>query len=335
MNIIIPMACMGKRLRPHTLSTPKPLVKVCNKEIVKILCQDIVKTCGGKVDNIGFVVGHFGEKVEQDLIQVARSLGAEGRIFYQEEPKGTADAVWQAKDLLKGNVVVAFADTLFNADFTMDLNKDGIIWTSEVENPSDFGVVKKDDTTGKILQFVEKPKEFVSREAIIGIYYFKSGERLYSEIKRLIDNNIVKGGEYQLTDCLENMLQTGYSFTTETVSKWMDCGNKDAVVDTNKQLLEMREEMRGMHTNVTGNNTCVIPPYYIGENVRLDNCVIGPYVTLEDGVMIENSIITNSIIGKDSRIDNAILDNSMIGEGAVYSGKAKDISLGSYSNIKE
>ncbi len=329
------MAGMGKRLRPHTLSTPKPLVKVCNKEIVKILCEDIVKTCGGKVDNIGFVVGHFGDKVEQDLVAVARSLGAEGRIFYQEEPKGTADAVWQAREILKGNTVVAFADTLFNADFTMDLNKDGIIWTSEVENPSAFGVVKKDNATGKILQFVEKPKEFVSNEAIIGIYYFKSGERLYQEIKRLIDNNIVKGGEYQLTDCLENMLQTGYSFTTETVSKWMDCGNKNAVVDTNRQLLDMREEMRGMNTDVKGDNTCIIPPYYIGKNVTINNSIIGPYVTIEDNTDINNSIITNSIIGKASKIENAILDNSMTGEGSVYTGKAKELSLGAYSDIKE
>lgn len=329
------MAGMGKRLRPHTLTTPKPLVKVCNKEIVKILCQDIVKTCGNKVDNIGFVVGHFGEKVEKDLIEVAKSLGANGKIFYQEQPLGTADAVWCAREILEGNTVVAFADTLFNADFTMDLSKDGIIWTSIVENPSAYGVVKKDEHTGKILKFVEKPKEFVSKEAIIGIYYFKSGERLYEEIKRLRDNNIMKGGEYQLTDCLENMLQTGYNFTTEIVSNWMDCGNKDAVVNTNKQLLEYREEMRGMCVSTKGNNTCIIPPYCIGENVILENCIVGPYVTIEDNAEIRNSVVKNSILGQSCKIENAILNNSMIGENAVYRGKENELSLGSYSNIKE
>ncbi len=329
------MAGMGKRLRPHTLTTPKPLVKVCNKEIVKILCQDIVKTCGNKVDNIGFVVGHFGEKVEKDLIEVAKSLGANGKIFYQEQPLGTADAVWCAREILEGNTVVAFADTLFNADFTMDLTKDGIIWTSIVENPSAYGVVKKDEHTGKILKFVEKPKEFVSKEAIIGIYYFKSGERLYEEIKRLRDNNIMKGGEYQLTDCLENMLQTGYNFTTEIVSNWMDCGNKDAVVNTNKQLLEYREEMRGMCVSTKGNNTCIIPPYCIGENVILENCIVGPYVTIEDNVEIRNSVVKNSILGQSCKIENAILNNSMIGENAVYREKENELSLGSYSNIKE
>lgn len=329
------MAGMGKRLRPHTLTTPKPLVKVCNKEIVKILCQDIVKTCGNKVDNIGFVVGHFGQKVEKDLIEVAESLGAKGKIFYQEQPLGTADAVWCAREILLGNTVVAFADTLFNADFTMDLSKDGIVWTSIVEDPSAYGVVKKDEQSGKIIQFVEKPKEFVSKEAIIGIYYFKDGERLYEEIKRLRDNNIVKDDEYQLTDCLENMLQTGYNFTTEIVSNWMDCGNKDAVVKTNKQLLECREEMRGMNALTKGDNACVIPPYYIGENVILENCIIGPYVTIEDNVEVRNSVIKNSILGQSCKIENAILNNSMIGENAIYQVKANELSLGAYSNIEE
>ncbi|MDO5759819.1 MAG: sugar phosphate nucleotidyltransferase [Bacteroidota bacterium] len=335
MNIIIPMAGMGKRLRPHTLTTPKPLVKVCNREIVKILCQDIVKTCGGKVDSIGFVVGHFGEKVERGLMEVAESLGAKGKIFYQEKPLGTADAVWSARELLEGNTVVAFADTLFNADFTMDLSKDGIIWTSIVENPSAYGVVKKDELSGEILQFVEKPQEFVSNEAIIGIYYFKSGERLYEEIKRLRDNNIMRSGEYQLTDCLENMLQTGYSFTTEIVSSWMDCGNKNAVVNTNKQLLEMREDMRGMQTSVRGNNTCVIPPYCIGQNVQLENCIIGPYVTIEDRAEIKNSVIKNSIIGMEAKINNVLLENSLVGNNVVYQGKTQNVSIGDYSNIEE
>ena len=326
---------MGKRLRPHTLITPKPLIRVCNTEIVKILCQDIVKTCGSNVENIGFVVGHFEEKIEKDLLEVAKSLGAKGCIFYQEKPLGTADAIWCAKDILKGNTVVAFADTLFNADFTMDLSKEGIIWTSIVENPSAYGVVKKDESTGKILQFVEKPQEYISKEAIIGIYYFKSGERLYEEIKRLIDNYITRDGEYQLTDCLENMLQSGYDFTTETVGKWMDCGNKNAVIDTNKQLLTDREEMQSIHTSTISDNTCIVYPCYIGKNVKLTNSVIGPYVTVEDNVEIKDSVIKNSIIGQASKIEKVVLENALLGENIIYNGKSKDLSLGAYSNIDE
>lgn len=329
------MAGMGKRLRPHTITTPKPLVKVCEQEIVKILCKTIVDTCEGKVDKIGFVIGNFGQKVEAGLLEVAKSLGAEGRIYHQQEPLGTAHAVWCAKELLQGNTVVAFADTLFKADFVMDTNKDGIIWTSHVENPQQYGVVIKDDKGEKIVKFVEKPQDFISDEAIIGIYFFKKGELLYKEIERLIDNNIVKQGEYQLTDCLENMLQNNYTFTTEVVSEWLDCGNKNAVVHTNQRLLASGGRYCKISESLKKINSTIIEPCYIGENVRMENCVIGPYVSIEQGVVITNSIVKNSIIGANSHIKNVILDNAMIGESVLFEGRAEELSLGAYSNIEK
>lgn len=333
MNIIIPMAGMGKRLRPFTLTTAKPLIKVAGEEIVKVLCKNIVKTCGNKVDNIGFVVGDFGKDVEQELLQCAQELNAKGHIFYQKQPLGTADAIWCAKDILQGNVVVAFADTLFKADFTMDTNCQGIIWTCQVDNPSQFGVVKK-DVQGKITAFVEKPKEFVSNEAIIGIYYFREGEALYKEIQRLRDNNIISSGEYQLTDCLENMLNNGFEFTTETVSQWLDCGNKDAVVNTNKQLLALDMGMDKIHRSLKSINSRVIEPCFIGENVRLENSIIGPYVSLEEGVQVKNCVIKDSIIAHDSIVENLVLDKAMIANNVTYLKKAEDIALGAYSSIK-
>ena len=333
MNIIIPMAGMGKRLRPFTLTTAKPLIKIAGEEIVKVLCKNIVKTCGSKVDNIGFVVGNFGEKVEKDLIEVANSLGAKGHIYHQNIPLGTADAIWCAKEILKGNTVIAFADTLFQADFQMDVNQDGIIWTSCVNNPQQFGVVKKDKSE-KITAFVEKPKEFISNEAIIGIYYFREGEKLYKEIKRLIDNKIMNGGEYQLTDCLGNMLKNGFEFRTETVTEWLDCGNKDAVVHTNQRLLALDMGMDKIHRSIKIINSRVIEPCYIGEGVTIESSIIGPYVSLEEGVTVRNSVIKNSIIAHDSIVENAVLDNAMIADNAVYHKNAKDIALGAFSKIK-
>ena len=334
MNIIIPMAGMGKRLRPHTLTTAKPLIKVCGQEIVKILCKEIVKTCGVKVDNIGFVVGDFGDQVEKELIEVARSLGAEGKIYHQHVALGTADAIWQAREILTGNTVVAFADTLFDASFTMDLTKEGIIWTSHVENPSAFGVVKKDGQSGKITAFVEKPKEFVSNEAIIGIYYFHEGERLYKDNQHLMDENIMHGGEYQLTDCLENMLQHGFAFTTETVKEWLDCGNKDAVVNTNQRLLCLNMGLNTVDSSLENNHSVVIEPCYIGKNVRLENSVIGPYVSLEDNVVVKNSVVRNTIAAHDTVIENAVLENSMLGNNAVYSKHTEELSLGAFTTVR-
>ena len=177
------MAGMGKRMRPHTLSIPKPLIPIAGKPIVERLCEDIVEVCNEKVDKIGFIIGDFGKEVEDMLKEIASRLGAVGEIFYQEEPLGTAHAILCAKEILKGKVTVAFADTLFDAGFKLNTERDGIIWTHKVEDPSAFGVVKKNEDQ-TIQGFVEKPKEFVSNEAIIGIYYFRDGDNLRNEIGR-------------------------------------------------------------------------------------------------------------------------------------------------------
>lgn len=237
MKIIVPMAGMGKRMRPHTLTVPKPLIHVAGKPIVQWLVEDITRVCREKVDEIAFIIGDFGKEVEQDLISIAEKLGAKGSIHYQDEPLGTAHAIMCAKDALKGKVIVAFADTLFRADFTIDEEKDGVIWVSRIEDPRMFGVVKVDDS-GIITDFVEKPQTFVSDLAIIGIYFFKDGEYLRKELQYLLDNNVREKGEYQLTNALENMKQKGTRFVPGKVDEWLDCGNKDATVHTNQRVLE-------------------------------------------------------------------------------------------------
>ena len=176
-------------MRPHTLTVPKPLIPVAGKPIVQWLVEDITKVCKEKVEEIAYVIGDFGKDVEQQLIGIAESLGAKGTIHYQEEPLGTAHAILCAQSALKGKVIVAFADTLFRADFTIDANQEGVIWVNRIDDPRMFGVVKVNEA-GIITDFVEKPQTFVSDLAIIGIYYFKDGEYLRKEMQYLIDNNI-------------------------------------------------------------------------------------------------------------------------------------------------
>ncbi|MCK5105006.1 MAG: nucleotidyltransferase family protein, partial [Cyclobacteriaceae bacterium] len=230
MNIIIPMAGMGKRLRPHTLTTPKPLIPIVGKPIVYWLVHDIAEVCDDIIENIGFVIGRsFGESVEKELLSIASKLGAKGHLFYQDEPLGTAHAIYCAADILEGKTIVAFADTLFKANFKLDSEQDGIIWVHQVEDPSAFGVVKL-DSNGGIEDFVEKPTDFISDLAIIGIYYFKSGDLLKHEIKVLIDNKIKDDGEYQLTRALETLKEKGTKFVPGQVDDWLDCGNKQATV---------------------------------------------------------------------------------------------------------
>ncbi|MEE0895106.1 MAG: sugar phosphate nucleotidyltransferase, partial [Bacteroidales bacterium] len=313
MNIVIPMAGMGKRLRPHTLTTPKPLIEVAGKSIVRRLCEDINQVVGEKIDEIGFIIGDFGKEVEERLLQIAEQLGAKGKIYYQNEPLGTAHAVWCARESLKGKVTVAFADTLFDAGFAMNTEEDGIIWTHKVEDPSAFGVVRKNDDE-TINGFVEKPKEFVSNEAIIGIYYFKSGENLLSELQYLIDNNITKSGEYQLTDALQNMLDKGLKFKTNDVKEWLDCGNPAATINTNQRVLELKSGKEQLVSrDVKSNNSVIIPPVYIGKGVSISNSVIGPYVSIAEGCEINDCRIENTMIGKQCILSKSVIAESMIG----------------------
>ena len=333
MKIIIPMAGMGKRMRPHTLTIPKPLIKIAGKPIVQRLSEGIVKVAGQDVDEIAFIIGDFGAEVEKTLIGIAESLGAKGSIYYQREALGTAHAINCAAESMQGNVIVAFADTLFDADFKLDADKDGIIWTHKVADPSAFGVVKK-DADGVITDFVEKPAEFVSDEAIIGIYYFRDGENLQKELQYLMDNNIVKGGEYQLTDALENMKLKGLKFYSGQVDEWLDCGNKDATVYTNNRVLALSKEDKLMADSAKFTNTHIIQPCFIGENVIIENSVVGPHVSIGENTLISNSVISNSIIGSDTKIEGGYIDNAMVGSSVTYSKSADDLSIGDFSTVK-
>ncbi len=333
MRIIIPMAGMGKRMRPHTLTVPKPLVHVAGKPIVQRLVEDIVKVCGEKVEEIAFVIGHFGAETEQMLLSIAKDMGAIGRIYYQEQALGTAHAIMCAKASIEGKTVVAFADTLFKADFTMDTEKEGIIWVQKIDNPSAFGVVKL-SASGVITDFVEKPKEFVSDLAIIGIYYFKDGAYLKKELQYLLDHNITEKGEFQLTNALENMKQKGTQFEPGQVTEWLDCGNKEATVYTNQRVLEFKKglpELKGQ--NINNSNSVIIEPCFIGSNVRLTNSIIGPHVSIGDNCIVENAVIKNTIVGQNTSLNSTTIANSMIGSFAVIQGKALDLSVGDYNQL--
>ena len=334
MNIIVPMAGMGKRMRPHTLTVPKPLVPIVGKPIVERLVGDIAQVAGETIDHVGFVISpKFGEEIERNLLKIADNIGAKGHIFYQEEALGTAHAILCAQDILEGRTIVAFADTLFKADFELDTSKDGTIWVQKVEDPRPFGVVKLDND-GLITEFVEKPETFVSDLAIIGIYYFNDGEYLRKELQYLLDNDIKDKGEYQITNALDNMKKQGAKFIPGEVTEWLDCGNKDATVYTNQRYLEFIKDSKLIADSATVENSVIIPPVYLGENVKVVNSVVGPHVSVGDGTVIENSRIENSIIQTNTTVQYAVMENSMLGNHAGYHGKAQDLSVGDFNILK-
>lgn len=335
MKIIVPMAGMGKRMRPHTLTVPKPLIPIAGKPIVQRLVEDIARVCGEQVDEVAFIIGRFGAEVEKSLVKIAESVGAKGTIYYQDEPLGTAHAILCAKDSLSGPLVVAFADTLFKADFTLDSSVPGTIWVQKVADPKPFGVVKLNEQ-GQITDFVEKPETFVSDLAIIGIYYFQDGEYLRDELQYLLDHDIKDKGEYQLTNALENMKNKGTVFVPGQVTEWLDCGNKDATVFTNQRYLEYLKE-RGeklVADSAKIVNSVLIEPVYIGENAVITNSVVGPHVSLGTQANVRDSRLANSIVQNAASILDATITNSMIGNNATVTGKPADLSLGDYNVLR-
>ena len=338
MNIIIPMAGKGSRLRPHTLTTPKPLVPVAGKPIVERLVEDVVRMLPTSVDKIAFVTGRFGEECENDLLEVASRLGAEGSICYQDEPLGTAHAILCGQDLLEGPVVVAFADTLFRADFTIDAEADGVLFTQKIDDPSAFGVVVT-DSEGNITDYVEKPQEFVCDQAMLGIYSFKDGTRLKKELQFLINNNVLLSGEYQLPDALRNMTQSGVKFIPGEVNEWMDCGNKAVTVETNRRVLDILEEEGRLHEGSGIDpsaeiiDSTVIPPCFVGPGVKIVRSVVGPHVSLGANTAVTNSTLQDCLIQGDTIIDNSVMDGAMVGAKASVIGTPLDVSIGDFSSI--
>ena len=333
MNIIIPMAGLGKRLRPHTLTTPKPLLPIAGKPIVHRLVEDIAKVCPEKIDSIGFIIHPgFGKEVEESLKKIANEVGATGKIYYQEQAYGISHALLFAKELFKGKVIVAFADTLFKAEFKLDTTQDGIIWVQRVDDPSQFGVVRVNDQS-VITELVEKPTQFVSDLAIIGIYFFKDGEALAREMQYLIDNNIKDKGEFQFTSALQNLSKKGAKLVPGQVTEWLDCGNKNVTVQTNQRYLEFIKGQKLVSEMAKLVNSVIIPPCFVGDGAVIENSVVGPYVSVGENTRISDSRIKNSIIQRDSNIRNAMLENSMLGNFVTFEGSTNDLSLGDYNAI--
>lgn len=330
------MAGRGSRLRPHTLTIPKPLIPIAGKPIVHRLVEDIAKVINQPINEVAFIIHEsFGAAVEKDLLAIATKIGAKGTIYYQNEALGTGHAIMCAKDSLSGPAVIAYADTLIRANFNLDQSADSVIWVKQVDQPEAFGVINLNEAN-EIVELVEKPKEFVSDLAVIGIYYFKDVGVLKNELQSVLDNNIIHGGEYQINDGIKQMMAKGMKFVPGEVDEWMDCGNKEVTVETNSRMLGFLHEdgENLIADSVRLENATVIPPCYIGEDVAVINSVIGPNVSLGKGTHITNSKIQNSLIQTHAHIKNAKLNNAMIGNHVNFDGDFTSISLGDYSVLE-
>lgn len=325
MKVIIPVAGIGSRLRPHTHLIPKVLMKVAGKPIIDYLIDSIADS--GLKDFI-FIVGYLGDLVKEHLLSRYPNLNI--KFAEQTERKGLAHAVQLAKSEINMNEesLIILGDSIFKTNFKEIISTNcSTLGVVTVDDPSRFGVIIKDNDI--ITNMIEKPDKPVSNLAICGIYKIKNTKLLFDCIDEIINSNIKTKGEYQLTDALMLMINKGEKITTYPVEKWLDCGLTVDLLYTNKEILE--ENRNEFKPSVNG--SIIIPPVFIGKEVVIENSVIGPYVSISDNVIIKESVIKNSIISMAGKVENMLLDSSVVGQNAMVKGKYSKLNIGDSSEI--
>jgi glucose-1-phosphate thymidylyltransferase len=323
MKVMILTAGLGTRLRPHTYSKPKPLVSVAGKPVLAHIIDDLLDI---QIDELICVTGYLGDQIES---YVRGRYTMPLRFLVQKEMRGQADAIYLANDV-EGPMLVVFGDGLVGIDKDR-LNthpSEGIIYCQEVEDPSRFGVAVIDPDQ-RITRLVEKPSTPVSNLAVVGFYYVPEARRLMDAITYMMEHNIQTKGEFYLADALQIMLERGEVFRAETVSMWRDCGTIDALLDTNRYLLE-----HGHSRDEAVVNAVIVPPVYIGPGAKVENAVLGPHVSLGAGAVVRNAIISDSIVNAGAQITGAILTGSVIGDRAVVTGAGQELNVGDASSTR-
>ncbi len=324
MKVILPLAGLGTRLRPHTHSKPKPLVSVAGKTVLGHVLDSLA---GLPIEEVIFITGYLGDQIEQ---HVRSHYRFPTRFVEQTELKGQAHAIDLASEFIDQPVLIIFVDTIVKADLTRLLTAegDGVLYVKEVEDPRRFGVAVLEN--GKIQRLVEKPKTPVSNLAVIGVYYLRNWQLLREALADVISQNIQTGGEYYLADALQLMIDRGAQFEAWSVDAWEDCGTVEALVQTNRYLLSHGHDRAP--DEVT--NSIIIPPVYVSPSAKIKNSVIGPYVSVADGVTICDSVVRDSIVSDGASIANVALHESVVGSRAAVKGSYQKLNVGDDSQVE-
>ena len=323
MKAIIPVAGVGSRLRPHTLSNPKVLLNVAGKPIIGHIMDKLIAS---GIDEAIVIVGYMGDMIEKWLLQ---HYSIKFTFVTQKELLGLAHAIWMCKPYVTEDepLFIILGDTIFDVDLDTVLKSPvSTLGVKEVEDPRRFGVaVTRDD---KILKLVEKPDTPVSNLAIVGLYFLKQAGSLFKSIDYLIDKEIKTKGEYQLTDALQHMIELGETFTTFAVQGWYDCGKSETLLSTNEILLKDNTSTKKYPGSIINN------PVFIADSATLENAIIGPNTTIGEHAVISSSIIKDSIIGNDAQVEHIILEQSIVGNNASITGTHRKINIGDFSEIR-
>lgn len=324
MKVIMPVAGKGTRLRPHTHSIPKALIRVAGKPIISYIIEQLLKL---DISEFVFIIGHLGEQIRSYLEEEYPKVNM--KFIRQKEYNGLGHAIYQAKRAYKEDedMLIVLGDIIFKTDLEAAMSKGhNMIGVMEVTDPSRFGIVTI-DKKNIVTSMVEKPDDPPSNLAITGLYYFKSAYNLFDSVEYLIEEDIKTRGEYQLTDAMKNMMTAGDTFETFDVPEWYDCGAKESLLDTNEIMLRHRSNNNQIKGSV------IIPPVFVGKNVLIVNSIIGPNVSISEGSEVRNSIIKESILGVNSTVKNTILEKSLIGDYAYLKQTAIEFNIGPDSEM--
>jgi glucose-1-phosphate thymidylyltransferase len=331
MKVIIPAAGMGKRLRPYTHTKPKPMVNVAGKTII----GHILEALKGHVDEVILIVGYQKEKL---IDSVTKNFSDDFTLTFveQKERLGLGHAIWTALKVAgNGEVLINLGDEIFGIDYgelldhyRLDERVGGVLGTKVVDKPQHYGIVE--EANGIITRLVEKPKEPISNTAIAGVYLIRNAGMLYNILNQMIsEGRTGKGGEYQLTDALQEMISSGERFTTYNIEEWYDCGRPEMLLDVNRILLSTH----GNEVNGDPIDTVIIEPVIIGEGCRIKNSIIGPNVSIDNETWIEDVIISDSIVGRNCTLKRLLLKKSIIDDDVVAKGKPYSLNAGQDSII--
>lgn len=332
LKVVIPMAGLGTRLRPHTWSKPKQLVGVAGKTVLDHVLHLLETVPDGTEVELVSIVGYLGEQIEAHLKEQYPHLTI--HTVVQGDPRGQSHALYLAREYIHGPTLVVFADTLIDADLSFLVEEDvgAIAWVKAVEDPRRFGVADADED-GWVTSLVEKPSDMSNNLVVVGCYYFRSGEDLIQAIEEQMDRDIQLKGEYYLADAVNLMLDDGLKMRTQSVDLWLDAGTPEAMLETNRELLERGSDNFDELLD-REEDAVFVPPVYIHPSAYVENAVVGPHVSVGPGARITDSVVRNSIIEGDAEVEGAFLEASLLGNRARVTGRAKRVNAGDDATVE-